>query len=103
MMAEAGKRFYSWQTLSTLGGSVGAVTMIWAVLRNVGGQDFAANWVALVLSVVIVAAIALLTEPPEQTTWRDKGQKAFQAVFNSILVYATVVGIPHASILSAPA
>ena len=92
--SKAGERFYSWQTISSLVGCTAAVTLIWNVLSNVGGEIFANNIALLGISFVVVAALSIFTEPPKgvTTTWRQKGQKTLQTVINSFLVYSTALG-----------
>ncbi len=95
MMSETGKRFYSWQTIASLTGTTAAVTMIWTVLGDVAGAAYATKISLLIISVIIVAALALFTEPAkdsQQTPWKSKGQKAVQAAINSCLVYTTATG-----------
>lgn len=97
-VAELGKRFFSWQTLSSFGGSVIAVKILWEALKdlNLGGHEFTSNVFPFWASITLVFAIAIFSEPDyrvEPTNWQQKGQKFIQTVFNSFLVFAAVVGV----------
>ena len=101
MMSETGKHFYSWQTIASLTGTTAAVTMIWSVLGDVAGTAYASKISLLLISVIVVAALALFTEPPRgahqasskaKGRWKSVGQKTVQAAINSCLVYMTATG-----------
>lgn len=97
-VAEFGKRFYSWQTLSSFGGSMIAVKILWEALKSLklGGYEFTSNILPFWASIILVSAIAIFTEPDykvEATDWRQKGQKAVQTIVNGFLVFAAVVGL----------
>ena len=91
-LANTGKQFYTWGTLVSFAGATVAVTLIWSVLKSISASYFGSNVVPLVVSLVLVTAFAFLTEPEEQTTWRQKGQKAIISLVNSLLVYSAVIG-----------
>ena len=101
-VAEIGKRFFSWQTLSSFGGSVIAVKILWEALKtlHLGGHDFSSNMFPFWASIILVFAIAIFSEPDykvEPTSWQQKGQKFVQTVFNGFLVFAAVVGVSAAT------
>ncbi|MFQ5915390.1 MAG: hypothetical protein ACE5JS_19650 [Nitrospinota bacterium] len=95
-LTKTGKRFYTWETLLAFGSATLVVRLSWNVLKNVAPGYFDTKIVPLVISFVLMTALALFTEPPkemEQTTWKQKGQKAMITIVNSLLVYSAAVGI----------
>jgi len=94
-LANAGKQFFTWSTLGSLAGTVALVTLIWNVLKGLqfGGYDFGSNYAPFGLSLIIMGIIALLSEPDEKTTWRQKAQKAVITIANGLVVYAATVGL----------
>ena len=96
--AEIGKRFFSWQTLSSFSGSVVAIKILWESLKalQLGGHDFLSSSFPFWASIILVFAIAIVSEPDykvEPTSWQQKGQKFIQTVFNGFLVFAAIVGV----------
>ena len=94
-LSKTGKQFYTWSTLGSFGGAVVVVTVIWNVLISINQSYFDKNVVVLAISLFILLAFAVLTEPSknvEQTTWRQKGQKGLITVLNGCLVYNAVLG-----------
>ena len=100
--AELGKRFFSWQTLASFGGSVIAVEILWEVLKALQffGKDFESYHTPFWASIILISAIAIFSEPDykvEPTNWRQKGQKSIQMILNGFLVFAAVVGVSTAT------
>ena len=96
VLSGTGKQFYSWGTIASFAGAAGGVRLIWAGLKTLPSNFFDSNIMALIVSFSVMIVLAFFTEPPKgiKTTWRDKGQKAFQTILNSFLVYFAVLGIP---------
>ncbi|GEM_PF-5869631 len=100
--AELGKRFFSWQTLASFGGSVIAVKILWEVLKALQffGKDFESYHTPFWASIILVFAIAIFSEPArkdESTNWQQKGQKSIQTIFNALLVFAAIIGVSTAT------
>ena len=97
-LVDVGKKFFTWQTLASFGGSVAAIKIIWEVLKAMQffGKDFQSFHAPFWASIILISAIALFTEPDsgvEQTNWQQKGQKVVQTIFNALFVFAAVIGI----------
>ncbi len=95
MLVNTGKQFYTWGTVGSFTGATAVVVLIWNVLRRLQVNCFFSEIVPLVISIFVMTAFALFTEPSkteEITTWRQKGQKAIITLINSFLIYSAVLG-----------
>ena len=77
--------FFTAASLSTLAGATGAVYIICSTIQKV--FNFNPKWLALLVSVLISFAAALLTQTNENDISRY-----FIALLNGFLIYATATG-----------
>lgn len=96
-----GRQFYSWSSLGSFAGSVSAVTIVRQVAQSLELEAASNNWFSLVVSLIVVIIIAFATEPfgsdDGVTAKVNIFQKTVQTLFNSLLVYSAVIGLPAAT------
>ena len=93
-LSDTGKRSYTWQTMTTFSGTTGVVLLVWTGLKGLNADMFSGEITPFVLSFVAMIGFAVLTElPEEETTWRQKGQKAVITLANAFLVYSATLGL----------
>lgn len=95
--------FTSTQSLVTFPGATFAVTLIWSVLRKVGGPE---AWcdseiVPLILS-VLIGAIIYLTSVQQGGAWRDHLMGGSVALVNSFMIASAVIGVGNIQNTSNP-
>lgn len=77
--------FFTTASLSTLAGATGAVYIICSTIQKV--FDFNPKWLALLVSILISFAAALLTQSAG-----NEISRYFIALLNGFLIYATATG-----------